>query len=100
MKAIERLNGLKTWISEHLEHDEVTILHHALDAVIKVITKLNKKVETQDDLIISLGVAGTFIELNVPSACACGTPNARKLKIVESIRTVLLGTETEEVVTV
>lgn len=43
MKAIDRLNGLKNWAAESLDHDDATHMQHDLDAVIRVIEKLNRE---------------------------------------------------------
>ncbi len=89
MKAIERLNGLKTWAAENLKHEDATSLLHDLNAVIEVVEKLNAKADMCDDLIISLNGAGTFIELSVPSMCTCGNINTHKINTVKEIRAVL-----------
>ncbi len=98
MDVITRLNGLKTWASEELEHDDATSLHHDLDAVIEVVEKLNKMVEVRDDLIISLNMAGAFIEFNVSSVCGCGGINTSKVNTMNQIRDTLA--KAKEVVTV
>ena len=50
MNAIERLNSLKTWAAESLEHEDTTNVIHDLNAVIEVVKRLNTKIEMIDDL--------------------------------------------------
>ena len=89
MEAIKRLNGLKTWAAENLDHAETSNMLHDLDAVIEVVEKLNKVVEMRDDLIVSLNMAGAFIESNIPNLCGCGGVNTSKVNTMNEIREVL-----------
>ena len=73
MEAIERLNGLKTWASETLDHEEATCLLHDLDAVIEVIEKLNKETEQRIELVnVIKGFQGSTLKHEVfhPGVCS------------------------------